>query len=46
VGLPVLIEVRIFIKTARARQQNVIRHKIGLLNLATENWATSQKLAR
>jgi len=31
-----LIEVRIFIKTARARQQNVIRHKIGLLNLAAE----------
>lgn len=44
-GLPVLIEVRIFIKTARKRprnipmaslNQNVIKHKIGLLNLAAE----------
>jgi hypothetical protein len=35
-GVTRLIEVRIFIKTARERQQNVIRHKIGLLNLAAE----------
>ncbi len=44
-GLPGLIEVRIFIKlSARAQksnpmssvQQNVIKHKVGLLNLAAE----------
>jgi len=45
VGLPVLIEVRIFIETTQKRKgetpmsslnQHVIKHKLGLLNLAAE----------